>query len=182
MRILYFHQHFSTPDGATGTRSYEFSRCLLEHGHEVTVVCGSYGLGRSGLDGTFTKGFRRGTVEGIDVIELELAYSNHMGFWKRTAVFLKFALHGLRIALTQEADLVFATSTPLTAALPGIAAAWVRRKPFVFEVRDLWPDLPREMGIIRSRAVLTLLYSFEWLAYRSACDSLGDTRQPSESR
>ncbi|UGQ26243.1 hypothetical protein LRO55_18305 [Acinetobacter calcoaceticus] len=48
----------------------------------------------------------------------------------------------------------FATTTPLTAGIPGIFAKWLRRKPFVFEVRDLWPELPKAMGVIKNPIVL----------------------------
>ena len=69
MKILYFHQHFTTPQGASGTRSYEFARRLISAGHEVTMVCGSYGAGDTGLGGEFRRGRREGTVDGIKVIE-----------------------------------------------------------------------------------------------------------------
>jgi hypothetical protein len=83
MRVLYFHQHFSTPEGSAGTRSYEMARALVAAGHDVTMVCGSYGGGATGLVGPFRRGRRRGTVDGIAVVELELEYSNRQGFVKR---------------------------------------------------------------------------------------------------
>ena len=168
MHILYFHQHFSTPKGAAGIRSYEMARGLLKNGHEVTMVCGSYGLGRTGLEGAFRRGRREGLVEGIRVVEFDLRYSNRDGFVKRAGLFLKFALGGIRIALGHQYDVVFSTTTPLTAGLPGIAARWLRRKPFVFEVRDLWPELPRAMGVITNPLVLGLMSGLEWASYRSA--------------
>lgn len=173
MRILYFHQHFSTPHGAAGIRSYEMARRLVGSGHNVTMVCGSYGIGKTGLTGPFKKGRRRGSVDGIDVIEFDLSYSNKHSFLKRSWLFVKFALASVRIALTAKYDLAFATSTPLTAGIPGIAARWLRRKPFVFEVRDLWPELPREMGVITNPIVLLLMYLLEWLSYRSANRCIG---------
>ena len=168
MQILYFHQHFSTPRGATGIRSYEMARRLLHHGHRVTMVCGSYGGGKTGLDGPFHGGVRRGRVDGIDVIEFNLSYSNSDGFLKRSGTFLKYAWGSLRIALTERYDLAFATTTPLTAGLPAIAARWLRRKPFVFEVRDLWPELPKAMGVITNPLVLAAMSALEWVSYRSA--------------
>ena len=143
MKILYFHQHFSTPAGATGTRSYEMAKTLVARGHEVTMVCGSYIGSVTGLSMPFVRGKRRGNVEGIDVIEFEIPYSNADRFVKRTATFLKFAFRSLGVALREKCDLVFATSTPLTAGIPGVLARWLRGKPFVFEVRDLWPELPK---------------------------------------
>ena len=168
MKVLYFHQHFSSPNGSAGIRSYAMSRCLIERGHEVTLICGSYLVSDTGLDGPFSNGMRRGIVDGIDVIELDLSYSNNDGFLKRVRTFFKYAFRGLRFVFTEKYDLVFATTTPLTAAIPGIIARWLRNKPFVFEVRDLWPELPKAMGVITNPIVLGLMSVLEWVSYHSA--------------
>lgn len=174
MRILYFHQHFTLPSGSGGVRSYQIAKELVAQGHEVVMICG-HSL-RSGLNnGDFDPScsFRRTVVDGINIIELNLPYSNHDGFIKRSCTFLRYALRSVMIALKEPYDLVFATSTPLTAAIPGIAARWLRRKRFVFEVRDLWPELPREMGVIRNPIALWVLSTLEWIAYRSANGCIG---------
>lgn len=168
MHVLYFHQHFSTPQGSAGTRSYEMAQALLREGHSVTMVCGSYAQGNTGLNMPFENGRRRGVVDGIDVIEFALNYDNHMGFVQRLGVFLKFAVDSISVALREPADVVFATTTPLTAGIPGIFARWLTRKPFVFEVRDLWPELPKAMGVITNPVVLWLMSVLEWVSYRSA--------------
>jgi glycosyltransferase involved in cell wall biosynthesis len=168
MKVLYFHQHFSTPKGSSGIRSYEMARRLVLHGHQVTMVCGSYGGGETGLTEPFVHGRRRGVVEGIEVIEFDLAYSNSDGFLKRTFTFVKFAMRSVGLAMTEKYEVVFATTTPLTAGIPGIFARWLRGKPFVFEVRDLWPELPRAMGVIRNPLVLAAMGLLEWVSYRSA--------------
>jgi len=168
MKVLYFHQHFSTPKGAVGIRSYEMARRLLARGHEVTMVCGSYGGGATGLVQPFEGGRRRGMVEGIDVIEFDLHYSNQDGFLRRSLTFLRFALRSVGLAFSERYDVLFATTTPLTAGIPGIFARWLRRKPFVFEVRDLWPELPKAMGVIRNPLVLWAMSALEWANYRSA--------------
>lgn len=167
MRLLYFHQHFATPRGATGTRSYEFARALIARGHQVTVVCGAHGL--SGLDLPYdaARGWHRGAVDGIDVISLPLAYSNRDSLFRRGLAYVRFALRSVRLALELDADLVFATSTPITAVIPGLAAKWLRGKPFVFEVRDLWPELPRALGL-RNPLLLGGMSLLEFLGYRSA--------------
>lgn len=168
MKVLYYHQHFSTPQGSTGTRSYAMARHLLQAGHEVTMVCGAYAGGQTGLTGPYRDGRRAGRVDGIQVIELELPYANRDGFLKRALTFLKFAWRSAGIALRQDYDVVFATTTPLTAGIPGICARWLRGKPFVFEVRDLWPELPKAMGVITNPVVLWAMGVLEWLSYRSA--------------
>jgi len=168
MRILYFHQHFSTPTGATGLRSYQMAKALIARGHEVLMICGRYAGGDSGLRGSFVRGRRTGVVDGIKIVEFDLAYSNYDSFIKRSLLFLAFAFRSIGLALTEKYDLVFATSTPLTAGIPGIFARGLRRKPFVFEVRDLWPELPKAMGVIRNPIVLRTLSVLEWLSYHSA--------------
>lgn len=168
MRVLYFHQHFTTRDGSGGTRSYEMARALVDHGHQVTMICGSYKAGQTGLSGPFDRGRRRGTVDGIDVLELALPYSNADGLLKRALTFVRFGLRSVQVAIMEPADLVFATSTPLTSGIPTIAAKVGRRRKVVFEVRDLWPELPREMGVITNPLVLGAMDVLEWCAYRSA--------------
>ena len=173
MKFLYFHQHFSTPQGSAGTRSYEMARRLVARGHHVTMVCGSAGGGHTGLVQPFLNGRRRGSVDGIEVLEFDLAYSNKQGFLRRIVTFLLFAWRSVLVALREDYDVVFATTTPLTAGIPGIAARWVRGKPFVFEVRDLWPELPRAMGVITNPVVLAMMSALEWLSYRSAHQLIG---------
>ena len=168
MKFLYFHQHFSTPSGSTGTRSYEFARSLVRNGHQVTMVCGSYWIARSGLSGEFVKGIRKGMVDGINVIELELPYSNADGLISRSILFFRYSIMGIRIVLNYHYDLIFASSTPLTAGIPGIVAKLIRRKPFIFEVRDLWPELPRAMGVVRNPIILKLMDVLETVSYKYA--------------
>ncbi|MDT3671423.1 MAG: glycosyltransferase family 4 protein [Aromatoleum sp.] len=173
MKVLYFHQHFSTPKGSAGIRSYEMARKLVARGHQVTMVCGSYSGGETGLSTAFAHGRRRGVVDDIEIIEFDLAYSNGDGFVKRALTFLKFALRSCGLAFTERYDVLFATTTPLTAGVPCILARWLRGKPFVFEVRDLWPELPRAMGVIRNPLVLGAMSALEWASYRSAHRLIG---------
>jgi len=173
MKILYFHQHFSTPKGSAGIRSYEMARRAIHHGHEVTMVCGSYGGGKTGLSGDFTKGKRVGNVDGIDIIEFDLSYSNADTLLTRTKTFIKFSVKSIGLVFTENYDLVFATTTPLTAGIPGVFARWFRKKPFVFEVRDLWPELPKAMGVIKNSIVLGLMSFLEYVSYQSACRCIG---------
>ena len=173
MKVLYYHQYFSTPAGAAGTRSYALARSLVEAGHQVQMVCLRDARTHTGLTGSFTDGKRNGLVDGIEVIEFDLPYSNHDGLVERALVFLRYSWNSLQLALCSDADLVFATTTPLTAGIPGIVARWLRGTPFVFEVRDLWPELPRSMGVVRNPLVLAALSGLEWLSYHSADACIG---------
>jgi glycosyltransferase involved in cell wall biosynthesis len=132
------------------------------------MVCGSYGGGNTGLSGPFKRGVRRAVVDGIEVIEFNLRYSNRDRFVRRAALFLLFALRSIALAFSEKYDLLYASTTPLTAGIPGIFARWLRGKSFVFEVRDLWPELPRAMGVIRNPVILGAMSALEWLSYCSA--------------
>ena len=173
MKILYYHQYFSTPEGSNGTRSYELARDLVRHGHQVTMICLRTDRSVTGLMGDIRNGRRYGFVDGIEVIEFDLPYSNHAGLLERSLVFLRYSWYSLLLALGSDADLIFATTTPLTVGIPGIAARWLRGIPFVFEVRDLWPELPRAMGVVRNPLLLRALTVLEWCCYHSADACIG---------
>ena len=139
----------------------------------MTMVCGSFQMANTGLTAKFENGLRRGVVDGINVIEIDVSYSNYDGFLARVKKFVLFAMRASKLALTQKYDIIFATSTPLTTALPGLLAKYFRRKRFIFEVRDLWPELPKAMGVIKNKTILYLLSLFETIAYRSADQCIG---------
>lgn len=170
MKVLYFHQHFTIPTQAGGTRSYELAQRLIAKGHSVCMVCGE--TAKLNLQATKQKNIHRGMVDGIDVIQIALPYSNRDGIAKRTWTFVKFGWKGIQIALKEDYDLLFATSTPLTAGIPGIIMKLFRKKKFVFEVRDLWPELPKALGM-KNPFLLWGMGVLEWLSYHSADACIG---------
>lgn len=146
MRILYLHQHYSTPAGATATRSHALARALAARGHRVTIACGAMAGAATGLDGAFRRGRRSGQVGGVEVVEFAIPYDNAMAHPARLAAFLRFAARATPLALSGGFDIAIASSTPLTVALPALLARRARGLPFLFEIRDPWPELPRAMG------------------------------------
>lgn len=172
MKVLYFHQHFTTPEIGGGTRSYEFARKLKERGHQVTMVCGDrVKLTHSLNSSRYTN---RGNIDGVDIIQIRVSYSNNDGLLKRTYSFLKYAIIGLIIAHKENYDLLFATSTPLTAGVPGI---WMKmfskkKRKFIFEVRDLWPELPKALGL-KNPLLLWGMSILEKLSYNKADGCIG---------
>jgi len=152
VRILYVHQFFATRQSSLGLiRSYEFSRRWVEQGHEVTVITSD-----SRLPEEFSaKAFVDGKIDGIRIRSVRVTYDNRMGTWRRIVSFLKFMFGATWLAATAgRHDVVFATSTPLTVGIPGWVAAAVTRTPFVFEVRDLWPEAAIQMGVISRTGLL----------------------------
>lgn len=173
MKILYIVQHFNIPSGSAGIRPYKMAKSLLAHGHEVTIVCGSYDGAQTGLNGEFTQGKRIGFFEGIQIIEFDIKYSNKLSFLKRTGVFFLYVWKTVGLALFSKYDVLVASTTPLTVGIPGIFARCIRGKKFVFEVRDLWPELPKAMGVIKNPAILWLMGLLEFFCYHSANKLIG---------
>jgi len=164
MKVLYLHQYFVPPGGAGGTRSYEFARRLVGAGHGVRLVTSSAFLPPELADQ------RRAVLDGIDLRIVPVPYANALSYSRRIRAFLTFALLASWHALLWSPDVVFATSTPLTIAIPALLARWIRRRPMVFEVRDLWPELPIAVGALRNRLLIAAARALERVTYRSACE------------
>ena len=155
MRIVYIHQHFNFPWESGWQRPWQFARRLARTGHDVTVICG----GREK---------KLEELEGVTVHRLAVPYENAMAFRQRVRSFVSFMAQASYFATQVKADVVFASSTPLTTAVPGIIASRLRRAPFVFEVRDLWPEAPVALGFLKNPVVIGVAERLEKLAYRSA--------------
>ena len=173
MKILYFHQYFSTPKGAGGTRSYLLAKKLVNSGHKVKMVCLNDSRSDSGINKPFVNGKRIGFVDDIEVLELNIRYSNKRKFYKRIFIFFIYCWKSIKLALEEEVDLIVATSTPLTVGIPGIFAYFFKKTPLVFEVRDLWPELPKELGIIKNPLILFLAKQLERFTYKTAKACIG---------
>jgi len=187
VRILYIHQYFSTNSGSTGTRSYEIVKELAGRGHEVTVLCGGSVSSETDLSSRFRFGARSGIVNGFRIVEFSGAYSNRQKPTNRALEFLSFAVRSLfYVIFGPRFDIAFATSTPLSVAIPAIGAGLLRRSRMIFEVRDLWPDLLVEMGALKNQAVIRLLRILEESAYKVADDVIvlapGIAERPSRVR
>jgi glycosyltransferase involved in cell wall biosynthesis len=163
--VLYFHQYFATRRRSTATRSYELARRLVERGHRVTIVSRDTRMLEAGRDGRPPgRLVARERVDGIDVLFLNVPYANRYPTPVRLASFTAFTVAaGVAGALERRPDVVFASSTPLTIGIAGLVTARLKRAPFVFEVRDLWPAVPVELGALRARPAVR---SAEWLERR----------------
>ena len=157
-RILYIHQYFKTPKESGAIRSYHIAKGMVKRGHHVDMITG--GNGRS---------YQLEVVEGIMVHRLPIAYTNNYSFLKRSISFVKFVSSSLAlIGKLPKSDLVYATSTPLTVGIISLWLKWKKNISYVFEVRDLWPEAPIQLGVIRSRAIKFLLKKLEKKIYLNA--------------
>ena len=150
MKILYIHQYFSTPQGTGGTRSYWIAQELLKRGHHVTML-------------TAGKENKRANVDGIDVLYVKNpAYSNYQSAPRKIWVFLSFIRNAIREAKKEKnVDLVFATSTPLTIGYIAMKLKRSKGWHYVFEVRDLWPEFPIQIGAVKNKLAIWYLRRLE---------------------
>lgn len=159
MKILYLHQYFNTPKMKGGTRSYEMARRMVAAGHEVHMVTSIREEDSSSSEWTQTN------EDGIHVHWLTVPYDNKMSYLKRILAFFQFAIKARKKAVELGGDIIFATSTPLTIAIPAVYAKKKLKIPLVFEVRDLWPELPIVMGAIKSPILKWAARKLERYAY-----------------
>jgi glycosyltransferase involved in cell wall biosynthesis len=167
MRIIYIHQYFRTPSMSGGTRSYEMARRMVDAGHEVQMITSS-------SDGRF-RGNRwiKEQTAGIQVHWLPARYDNAMSYARRLVSFGQFAHRASAYCRDLRGDIVFATSTPLTVAIPAVAASRRLSAPLVFEVRDLWPDLPIAMRALNVPFAKTAARRLERWAYANSTRVVG---------
>jgi len=166
MRIVLIYQHFLV-SGIGSTKPHGLARDLVAAGHDVTVICGR-GLLSQGVD--VPPGLlRRLDIDGVRVLSVGVRYAQRMGFARRIAAFLAFTLVAIwLVCRLPRYHVLLASSTPLTVGLAALVARYARRVPYVFEVRDLWPEVPFAAGYLRSRLLFSIAKWFEEWFYREA--------------
>jgi len=137
------------------------ARRLVFMGHEVNMVT-------SWREPCDKKGWFSTQDDGIKTHWLPVTYSNHMSYMDRLKAFIQFAWKASIMSASIPTDIVLASSTPLTIALPGVYASRKQHVPMVFEVRDLWPELPIAIGALRNPALKYVAKKLELFAYRNS--------------
>lgn len=163
MRLLYIHQFFKFPDECGGTRSYDLSVSFVQKGYDVNVITTT-------SDIKFDTRKRWSLIErdGLKVHYLYLPYGNDFSYLQRSFVFLRFLWFSTFYLLKLKGDIVLATSTPLTIGVPALIKKWFGRTPFIFEVRDVWPEAVIAIGAIKNQLLQRVLFFLERLIYNNA--------------
>lgn len=160
MNILYIHQYFKTPEEPGGTRSYWLAKKLVENGHEVTMLTTSDSIN----DSRVVK-----HIDGIKVVYLKVNYDQNMSIVDRFKSFTSFMFKATLVSFRfKSIDFVIATSTPLTVGIPALILKKIKSIPFLFEVRDLWPEVPIQMGGLNNPVLRRLAKSLERTLYVNA--------------
>lgn len=157
MRVLYWHQYFRLPHEGGARRSFYLSRCLSAHVQQVEVIAAHKYRQLLRLSPRWL--VRRTAV----------AYNNQMSWYRRLWAFIQYAMGCLCYGLYRRYDWLYATSTPLSTGIAACWLSWLRRRPYVFEVRDLWPEIPFALGFLRRFSLLRqFIYWQTSITYRKA--------------
>ncbi len=140
MRILYIHQYFKTPQEGGAIRSWYIATAMVKAGHEVVMVTSHN-----------EDNYSEQKIDGIHVHYLPVKYKNSFGFLRRMLSFLLFAHKAYYFSSDiPSLDFAYITSTPLTVGLVALKLKKKHLIPYIFEVRDLWPEIPIKMGLLRN--------------------------------
>ncbi len=170
MKLLLIHQAFVSPQEAGGTRHYEFARQCVTEGHSFTIVASnlSYLTGKQTMAGK-TQLVSEQDMDGVRVLRAYTYPSLHRSFVWRIVTFISFMLTSVWAGLKAgPVDVVMGTSPPIFQAVSAWVVAFLRRRPFVLEIRDLWPEFGIDMGVLTNPVLIRLARWLEGFLYRRA--------------
>jgi glycosyltransferase involved in cell wall biosynthesis len=169
MKILLINQSFVSPNEPGHTRHFEMAKFLRSRGHELLIVASdmNYQTGQRTVE---TRGlFVEQNIDGVRVLRAYSYPSLHRSFVWRVISFISFMFSSVWAALhVKDVDLVMGTTPPIFQAVSAWVVALVRRKPFLLEVRDLWPEFGVSMGVLTNPLVIGLARWLENFLYARA--------------
>ena len=160
MKILFLTDNFPPEVNAPATRTYEHCKEWVKQGEKVTVITCVPNFPQ----GKVYKGYRnvfyqKEIMEGIHIIRVWTYITANEGFIKRTLDYISFSVSAFIAGLFQKTDIIIATSPQFFTALSGRALSFWKRKPWIMEVRDLWPESIKTVGAMNDNI---LIRYFEW--------------------
>src|SRR6516162_4142661 len=176
IRLLLIHQAFASPSDGGGTRHYEFGRRVISRGHSFTVVASdlSYLSGTPVVDRNAL--YAEQSTDGLRVLRTYAHPAIHRNFIWRVFSFLTFAGSSFLTALKSgPVDIVMGTSPPIFQAFAAWLVAFLRRRPFLLEVRDLWPEFAIDMGVLKNPLLIWLSRGMECFLYARSTHILANS-------
>lgn len=163
MILLYLHQYFHFPWENGSTRSYDLAKQFSDNGIQVEILT-------STSDKRLKSTSRWNMIchEGFIVHYVYLPYGNHLNYFQRIVVFIQFLWYSTFKLMSIKCDMILATSTPLTIGIPALIKKWLSKTPFIFEVRDVWPETVIAIGAVENKLLQNFLFCLEKLVYKNA--------------
>ncbi len=169
MKLLFLTDNFPPENNAPASRTYEHCKEWVQKGMDVTVLTcvPNFPYGKT-YEGYKNKLYQTETIDGIKVIRVWTYMTENKGVVKRIIDYMSYAISAFIAGLFIKTDLIVATSPQLFTTLGGCALAKVKRKPWIFELRDLWPEGIKDHGAIKQSFLLNFLTKMELCLYRNA--------------
>lgn len=170
MHILLIHQAFASFDEPGGTRHIEIAKFLAEKGHRVTIITSpvSYLTGKSRIPVSIWKANEQ-VIPGVEILRVYTYPALHRSFFHRVLSFFSFMFSSFFVGLSvKNVDVVWGTSPPIFQGWTAWLLARLKRVPFLFEIRDLWPAFAIAVGVLHQRVLISLSLWLEKFLYRHA--------------
>jgi glycosyltransferase involved in cell wall biosynthesis len=170
VHILFLTDNFPPEVNAPASRTFEHCREWVKQGHQVTVITGAPNFPAGKLyAGYKNRLFSRENMDGIKVVRVWTYIAANEGFLKRTLDYVSFAVTGTLASLrVRRVDVIVGTSPQFFTVCAARVIAFLKRRPWVFELRDLWPESIRAVGALKDGPVLRALERLEQHLYRKA--------------
>lgn len=169
MKILLINQAFVSPDEPGHTRHFELAKFLQSRGHELVIVASDLNY-QTGQRTVVRKGiFTEQIIDGVRVLRAYIYPALHRSYFWRIISFFSFMFSSVWTAFqVRDVDLILGTTPPIFQAVSAWFVAWIRRKPFLLEVRDLWPEFGVSMGVLKNPLMIGLGRWLEKFLYARA--------------
>lgn len=169
MRILFITDNFPPEVNAPATRTYEHVKEWQKRGVEVTIITcfPNFPHGKV-YDGYKNSLYLKENVDGIDVIRVWSYITSNSGFVKRVLDYISFAIMAFFVGLFQKHDVIIATSPQFFTTWSAYGISKLRRKPWIFELRDLWPESIKTVGAMKQGKAIDTLEKIELFLYKDA--------------
>ena len=169
MNIFFITDNFPPEVNAPATRTYEHCQEWIKKGANITVItCAPNFPHGKVYDGYKNKLYQKETIDGIEVIRVWSYITSNSGFVKRVLDYISFALMAFIVGLFKKYDVIIATSPQFFTTWAAWGLSKIKRKPWIFELRDLWPESIKTVGAMKQGRAIDFLEKVELALYKDA--------------
>ena len=174
MKILLIHQYFLEKNDSGGSRFNEMTKTWSDLGHEVTVLAGMVHYSTGKKPQRYKRKFTYKDLQfhkDVDVIRCHVSESYNVNFLGRLWAYFSFVFSSIYAGLFKtkgKYDVILVTSPPLFVGITAYVLSLFKKIPFVFEIRDLWPESAIDTGVLKNKIIIKFAYWFESFIYKRA--------------
>lgn len=174
MKILLIHQYFLEKGDGGGSRFNQITQVWANQGHQITVLAGMVHYSTGKKAERYKNKYYYTDLQfynKVDVIRCHVSERYNLNFLGRLWAYFSFVFSSIYAGLFKvkgKYDVIIVTSPPLFVGITAYVLSKIKRKPFIFEVRDLWPESAIDTGVLKSKIIINFAYWFEKFIYKNA--------------